>query len=101
METHRRSADGRRRFSAHFKRDKALANREFGVQDNTKRIRRVMDMNGWKLPRSTRRRTGRAQTGRIRRDDANERWCSDGPRLLAGTDTSCRSLSRSIVTTVR
>ena len=30
------------------------------------------------LPRSTRRRTGRAHTGIIRRDGSNERWCSDG-----------------------
>lgn len=37
-----------------------------------------MDINGWKLPRSTWRRTGRAHTGLIRRDGSNERWCSDG-----------------------
>ncbi len=37
-----------------------------------------MELNGWKLPRSTRRRTGRAHTGRIQRDVSNERWCSDG-----------------------
>jgi putative transposase len=51
------------------------------MQYNTKRIRRVMDMHGWKLPRATRRRTGRAHTGLIRRDGSNERWCSDGLEL--------------------
>lgn len=56
----------------------ALVNREFDVQYNLKRFRRVMEINGWKLPRSTRRRTGRAHTGLIRRDGSNERWCSDG-----------------------
>jgi putative transposase len=66
-----RAAYGARRVTA-------LVNREFAVQYNTKRIRRVMDINGWKLPRSTRRRTGRAHTGLIRRDGSNERWCSDG-----------------------
>jgi putative transposase len=36
-----------------------------------------MDLNGWKLPRVTRRRTGRAHRGLIQRDVSNERWCSD------------------------
>jgi transposase InsO family protein len=53
-------------------------NRAFDVQYNVKRIQRVMEINGWQLPRSTRRRMGRAHTGRIRRDGSNERWCSDG-----------------------
>ena len=42
-----------------------------------KRIARLMDMNGWKLPRSMRRRSGRAHTGLIRREISNERWSSD------------------------
>ncbi len=68
----------RTRASYGARRVTALVNREFDVQYNAKRIRRVMDINGWKLPRSTRRRTGRAHTGLIRRDVSNERWCSDG-----------------------
>jgi putative transposase len=68
----------RTRASYGARRVTALVNREFAVQYNTKRIRRLMEMNGWKLPRSTRRRTGRAHTGLIRRDGSNERWCSDG-----------------------
>jgi putative transposase len=68
----------RTRASYGARRVTALVNREFEVQYNTKRIRRVMEINGWKLPRSTRRRTGRAHTGLIRRDGSNERWCSDG-----------------------
>jgi putative transposase len=36
-----------------------------------------MELNGWKLPRRSRRRTGRAHTGQIQRAVSNERWCSD------------------------
>lgn len=36
-----------------------------------------MEINGWKLPRSLRRRSGRAHTGLIRREISNERWSSD------------------------
>ena len=60
------------------RRVRALVNREFATGYNVKRIRRVMELNGWKLPRSARRRTGRAHRGRIQRDVSNERWCSDG-----------------------
>jgi putative transposase len=55
----------------------ALVNRTFDRQYNLKRIRRVMEIAGWKLPRATRRRTGRAHRGLIRREVSNERWCSD------------------------
>jgi putative transposase len=55
----------------------ALVNREFATGYNLKRIQRVMELNGWKLPRATRRRTGRAHRGLIRREVSNERWCSD------------------------
>ena len=55
----------------------ALVNREFGTTYNRKRIRRVMTICGWTLPRSGRQRTGRAHTGLIRREGSNERWCSD------------------------
>jgi len=37
-----------------------------------------MALHGWNLPRSARRRTGRAHRGRIQRDVSNQRWCSDG-----------------------
>ena len=59
------------------RRVRALVNRAFGMAYNLKRIRRVMELNGWKLPRSARRRTGRAHTGQIQRAVSNERWCSD------------------------
>jgi len=57
---------------------RALANREFETAYDLKRTQLVMELNGWKLPRSTRRRTGRAHTGRVQRDMSIERWCSDG-----------------------
>lgn len=68
----------RTRASYGARRVRALVNREFETAYNLKRIQRVMDLNGWTLPRTTRRRTGRAHTGRIQRDVSNERWCSDG-----------------------
>jgi len=49
----------------------------FDTAYNLKRIRRVMEIAGWTLPRSARRRTGRAHTGRVQRAVSNERWCSD------------------------
>ena len=55
----------------------ALVNREFQAGYNLKRIQRVMELNGWKLPRATRRRTGRAHRGLIQRAVSDERWCSD------------------------
>lgn len=59
------------------RRTRALVNRAFNTGYNLKRIRRVMEMAGWKLPRKARRRTGRAHTGLIQRPASNERWCSD------------------------
>ncbi|MDH5196844.1 MAG: IS3 family transposase, partial [Gemmatimonadota bacterium] len=67
----------RTRASYGARRVRALVNREFATRYNLKRIQRVMELNGWKLPRATRRRTGRAHRGLIRRDGSNERWCSD------------------------
>ena len=67
----------RTRASYGARRVRALVNRAFATQYNLKRIRRVMDLNGWTLPRSARRRTGRAHRGLIRRKASNERWCSD------------------------
>ena len=59
------------------RRTRALVNRGFGTAYNVKRIRRVMELAGWVLPKSARRRTGRAHTGQIQRAVSNERWCSD------------------------
>lgn len=59
------------------RRTRALVNRAFATGYNLKRIRRVMEIAGWKLPRKARRRTGRAHTGQIQRAVSNERWCSD------------------------
>lgn len=67
----------RTRASYGARRVHALVNREFATGYNLKRIQRVMDVAGWKLPRSTRRRTGRAHRGLIQRQVSNERWCSD------------------------
>ena len=67
----------RTRASYGARRVRALVNREFATGYNLKRIQRVMDVNGWKLPRSSRRRTGRAHRGLIQRAASNERWCSD------------------------
>jgi putative transposase len=67
----------RTRASYGARRVRALVNRAFATGYNLKRIQRVMELNGWKLPRATRRRTGRAHRGRICRDASNERWCSD------------------------
>jgi putative transposase len=67
----------RTRASYGARRVRALVNREFATGYNLKRIQRVLELNGWKLPRATRRRTGRAHRGLIRREASNERWCSD------------------------
>lgn len=68
----------RTRASYGARRGRALVNREFDTTYNLTRIQRVLELTGWKLPRSTRRRTGRAHTGQLRRAVSNERWCSDG-----------------------
>jgi putative transposase len=67
----------RTRASYGARRVRALVSREFGTGYNLKRIRRLMELNGWQLPRAARRRTGRAHRGRIQREVSNERWCSD------------------------
>ena len=103
----------RTRASYGARRVHALVNRQFEAAYNLKRIRRVMEMNGWKLPRSTRRRTGRAHTGLIRRACSKERSAGSpalqgsrpGARMysraLAGVASSSRSASRSTATTAR
>ena len=60
-----------------YRRVTALVNGACGTAYNRKRVRRVMELNGWTLPVRARRRSGRAHTGRLTRDGSNERWCSD------------------------
>jgi putative transposase len=67
----------RERGSYGYRRVTAMVNRAFDTAYNRKRIRRVMEINEWNLPRPGRRRSGRAHTGRIVRGSSNERWCSD------------------------
>jgi len=67
----------RTRASYGARRVRALVNRDVATGYNLKRIQRLMDVNGWTLPRATRRRTGRAHRGLIQRGVSNERWCSD------------------------
>jgi|SRR5580704_7509608 putative transposase len=67
----------RQRGAYGYRRVIALVNRTYGTTYNRKRIRRLMKINAWNLPRATRRRSGRAHTGRIMRPASNERWCSD------------------------
>lgn len=67
----------RQRGSYGYRRVTAMVNRAFDTAYNRKRIRRVMEMNEWNLPRPGRRRSGRAHTGRIVRGRSNERWSSD------------------------
>jgi transposase InsO family protein len=67
----------RPRSSYGARRGRALVNREFGTTYDLKRIQRVMARNGWTLPRSTRRRPGRAHRGRMQRAVSHERWCRD------------------------
>lgn len=67
----------RQRGSYGYRRVIAMVNRAFDTAYNRKRIRRLMEINDWNLPRPGRRRTGRAHTGRIVRGTSNERWSSD------------------------
>jgi transposase InsO family protein len=60
-----------------YRRVTALVNRDYGAGYNRKRIRRVMELNAWTLPRASKRTMGRAHTGRVRRAASDERWCSD------------------------
>ncbi|HEV2130949.1 MAG TPA: IS3 family transposase [Longimicrobiaceae bacterium] len=68
--TKRRATYGHRRVGARV-------NRLFGVRYNRKRIRRVMRMQDLQIPSKSRRRTGRAHTGKIVTEQSNVRWCSD------------------------
>lgn len=70
----------RERATYGYRRATALVNRLYsasGVHYNRKRVRRVMELQGWTLPVRVKRRSGRAHTGRVARDGSNERWCSD------------------------
>ena len=67
----------RERGSYGYRRATVLVNRTFQTRYNRKRIQRVMRMTGLALRVRSRRRSGRAHRGLIRRDASNERWCSD------------------------
>ena len=71
----------RDRASYGYRRATALVNHAFGATYNRKRVRRVLELQGWTLPRCVTRRSGRAHTGRVARDRSNERWCSDSLHL--------------------
>ena len=67
----------KKRGSYGYRRVTALVNRDYAAGYNRKRIRRVMELNAWNLPRPSKRTTGRAHTGRVMREASDERWCSD------------------------
>lgn len=71
----------RERASYGYRRVTAVVNRAFGTTYNVKRVRRVMALNRWTLPRSARRRTTRAHTGLVQRPHSNERWSSDAMEI--------------------
>lgn len=67
----------RERASYGYRRITAVVNRAFGTTYNRKRIRRVMAINAWTLPRAAKRRNTRAHEGLVQRPRSNERWSSD------------------------
>lgn len=67
----------RERASYGYRRVTRVVNRAFGTQYNRKRIRRVMAVHAWTLPRPAKRRTTRAHEGKVQRPRSNERWSSD------------------------
>lgn len=76
----------RRRDSYGYRRVTARVNRLFRRRYNEKRIRRVMRIHGLQIPPRTRRRTGRAHTGRIATEQSNVRWCSDVLEIACWSD---------------
>ena len=67
----------RERASYGYRRITAVVNRRFGTRYNRKRIRRVMAMEHWTLPRPAKCRSTRPHRGHVARPLANERWSSD------------------------
>lgn len=67
----------KRRATYGHRRVVARVNRRFGVRYNRKRTRRVMRLHDLQIPPKSRRRTGRAHTGKIATESSNLRWCSD------------------------
>jgi transposase InsO family protein len=67
----------KKRGSYGYRRVTALVNRDCATGYNRKRIRRVMELTAWNLPRPSKRTTGRAHSGRVMREASDERWCSD------------------------
>jgi len=67
----------RERASYGYRRITAVVNRRFGTRYNRKRIRRVMAMEHWTLPRPAKYRSTRPHRGHVARPVANQRWSSD------------------------
>lgn len=67
----------RERASYGYRRITAVVNCSFGTHYNRKRIRRVMAIEQWTLPRPMKHRSTRPHRGQVARSFANERWSSD------------------------
>jgi len=67
----------RERASYGYRRITAVVNRCLGTHYNRKRIRRVMAIEQWTLPRPMKWRSTRPHRGLMQRAFANERWSSD------------------------
>ncbi|HEY2850842.1 MAG TPA: IS3 family transposase [Gemmatimonadaceae bacterium] len=71
----------RERASYGYRRVTAVVNRSFATTYNRKRIRRVMAINAWLLPRAAKRRSTRPHRGSVERPRVNERWSSDAMQI--------------------
>jgi putative transposase len=71
----------RERASYGYRRITAVVNRAFGTTYNRKRIRRVMAIHAWTLPRAAKRRHTRPHEGLVQRPRSNERWSSDAMEI--------------------
>ena len=71
----------RERASYGYRRITTVVNRAFGTTYDRKRIRRVMAINRWTLPRPAKRRHTRSHAGLVQRPRSNERWSSDAMEI--------------------
>ncbi len=71
----------RERARSGYRRVTAVVNRSFGTTYNRQRIRRVMALHAWTLPRPAKRRWTRAHRGTVARPRSNERWSSDAMEI--------------------
>jgi hypothetical protein len=79
----------RTRTSYGARRVRALVNRECETACNLKRIQRVTELNGWQLPRPTRRRTRRVRTGRVQLGFALDCHDREAPATVAVPRDPC------------